>query len=184
MQNQLLGHMNYIQVQELYRAGNITAAKAALVEALKKGALAVFEKKSVIRLNSEPLLEAYTALMPPDPKEWEVQEIIRTGNLKIIGQLDVPAFSVAAQKALLDLGCMTVFEQQFRRHPEIGFCSEVNRFIIASGNNEFAAAYLRSVWLDREEEEFLLAGNDIDLIRLYFRKYDVYAEMVERLGDY
>ncbi len=106
--------MNYIQVKELYRAGNITAAKAALVEALKKGALTVFEKKSVIRLNSEPLLEVYTALMPPDPKEWEVQEIIRTGNLKIIGQLDVPAFSVAAQKALLDLGCMTVFEQQFR----------------------------------------------------------------------
>ncbi len=67
--------MNYIQVKELYRAGNITAAKAALVEALKKGALTVFEKKSVIRLNSEPLLEVYTALMPPIRKNGKCRKL-------------------------------------------------------------------------------------------------------------
>ena len=53
--------MSYQSIKKLFRSGNIAAAKAALVEALKNNTLTAVEKKSVIRLNSEPLLEAYAA---------------------------------------------------------------------------------------------------------------------------
>ena len=70
--------MSYQSIKKLYRSGNIVAAKAALVEALKNNTLTAVEKKSVIRLNSEPLLEAYVAFMPPEPKKWEIMEIVHT----------------------------------------------------------------------------------------------------------
>lgn len=79
--------MSYQSIKKLYRSGNIAAAKAALVEALKNNTLTAVEKKSVIRLNSEPLLEAYVAFMPPEPKKWEIMEIVHTGNVKIIDSL-------------------------------------------------------------------------------------------------
>ena len=88
--------MSYQSIKKLYRSGNIAAAKAALVEALKNNTLTAVEKKSVIRLNSEPLLEAYVAFMPPEPKKWEIMEIVHTGNVKIIDSLEVAEFPVAA----------------------------------------------------------------------------------------
>lgn len=84
--------MSYQSIKKLYRSGNIVAAKAALVEALKNNTLTAVEKKSVIRLNSEPLLEAYVAFMPPEPKKWEIMEIVHTGNVKIMTVWKWPNF--------------------------------------------------------------------------------------------
>ena len=158
--------MSYQSIKKLYRSGNIAAAKAALVEALKNNTLTAVEKKSVIRLNSEPLLEAYVAFMPPEPKKWEIMEIVHTGNVKIIDSLEVAEFPVAAQQELLKLN-------------DVG--NRVDVFIIRSGDRKFAAAYLAVNWLDREVEEVLLDSNDLYLIRNYFGKYEEYGEILERL---
>ena len=61
--------MSYQSIKKLYRSGNIAAAKAALVEALKNNTLTAVEKKSVIRLNSEPLLEACLLYTSPSPRD-------------------------------------------------------------------------------------------------------------------
>ena len=103
--------MSYQSIKKLYRSGNIAAAKAALVEALKNNTLTAVEKKSVIRLNSEPLLEAYVAFMPPEPKKWEIMEIVHTGNVKIIDSLEVAEFPVAAQQELLKLNDVGIFRR-------------------------------------------------------------------------
>ena len=103
--------MSYQSIKKLYRSGNIVAAKAALVEALKNNTLTAVEKKSVIRLNSEPLLEAYVAFMPPEPKKWEIMEIVHTGNVKIIDSLEVAEFPVAAQQELLKLNDVGIFRR-------------------------------------------------------------------------
>ncbi len=169
--------MIYKKIKELYRSGNISAAKAALVEALKSNTLTAIEKKSVIRLKSEPLLEVYLAFMLPEPKEWEVMEIIRTGNLKIIDRLEVPEFSVAVQQELLKLNDVGIFCRHFKRYPKIKFCDQVDVFIINSGNREFAMAYLSANCLDSEVEEILLDSNDLDLIRSYFSKYEEYIQL-------
>ncbi len=173
--------MSYQSIKKLYRSGNIAAAKAALVEALKNNTLTAVEKKSVIRLNSEPLLEAYVAFMPSEPKKWEIMEIVHTGNVKIIDSLEVAEFPVAAQQELLKLNDVGIFRRHFKRYPKVKFCNRVDVFIIRSGDRKFAAAYLAANWLDREVEEVLLDSNDLYLIRNYFGKYEEYGEILERL---
>ncbi len=173
--------MSYKEIKELYQTGNISAAKAALVDALKSNALTVVEKKSVIRLNAEPLLEVYVALMPPEPKNWEMMEIVHTGNIKIISQMEVPEYPVAVQKELLKLNDVGIFKRQFERCPKVKFCSKVDVFIIRSGDRKFADAYLSVNWLDSDAEEVLLDSNDLELIRHYFAKYEEYGAMLERL---
>lgn len=173
--------MSYKSIKELYRLGNIAAAKAALVDALKNNALTVFEKKSVIRLNAEALLEAYVASMPPEPKKWEIMEIVHTGNVRIIDQLDVAEFPVAAQYELLKLNDIGIFKRHFLRYPKVKFCNRVDLFIIRSGDRSFAAAYLAANWLDKEAEEALLDSNDLDLIRCYFCKYEECCKVAEAI---
>lgn len=173
--------MSYKSIKELYRLGNIAAAKAALVDALKNNALTVFEKKSVIRLNAEALLEVYVASMPPEPKKWEIMEIVHTGNVKIIDQLDVAEFPVVAQYELLKLNDIGIFKRHFLRYPKVKFCNRVDLFIIRSGDRSFAAAYLAANWLDKEAEEALLDSNDLDLIRCYFCKYEECCKVAEAI---
>ncbi len=173
--------MSYQSIKKLYRSGNIAAAKAALVEALKNNTLTAVEKKSVIRLNSEPLLEVYVAFMLPEPKKWEIMEIVHTGNVKIIDSLDVAELPVVAQQELLKLNDVGIFYRRFKRYPKVKFCNRVDVFIIRSGDRKFAAAYLAANWLDQEVEEELLESNDLELIRNYFGKYEEYGEILERL---
>ena len=177
--------MSYREIEGFYRQGNLSAARAALVEALKEKVLTVDEKKSVIRLNAHVLLEVYVDYLPAKPREWEVLEIINTGDKEIFCRLNVESLTKREQKALLCLQDVSLFEQHFRRYPKSVFCPAVNRFIISVAEKSaacrsFAFDYLDRVWLDTDTEEFLLSSNDLELICRYFGRYRQYAEMVER----
>lgn len=165
--------MSYRKIVEFFRSGNISAAKTALVEALKNNALTTVEKVNILRTKSEALLESYVAAMKHRrPRQWELMEIVHSGNIKVIESIEIDKFPVPVQKEMLKLNNVEIFRHQFERHPNCKFCNKVDIFIIRSQDKQFAQAYVAINWLEKDAEEEVLASNDMELIQAYFGKYN------------
>ena len=165
--------MSYKRILKFFRSGNISAAKTALVEALKNNALTTVEKINILRTKSEALLESYVSVMKHRrPRQWELMEIVHSGNVKVIESMDVVQLPVPVQLEMLKLNNVEIFKHLFEKHPNIKFCGNVDLFIVRTGDRQFVGAYLAVNFLEKDAEEELLERNDLDLIQGYFGKYD------------